>query len=422
MKLLPTTKSKTVSRAGQRGQSLVEVALFFPIFVILLAGLVEVSQLLVTQNRVSSAARAAARFASNGGQDEGIPTTILNTVTQTLETDESLWDIWSIRATINANGTDFTQWQFTHVYGISNTVRAPSVDEDEIRSQVLDELRRDENQATAEGIANNLQIVGTYAIHDVDSILGLDAMSQLAGFSSINALSVMRITANTQNVTNGCAAFPIAVSGGTRSVTAPGTGSSPYPAANEFSYPTTNRPTYNTFVNHRPDEPLDSAREGYIFRLPNGTGNGNFDWLVWNQGISDSAANLAASLDWPGNSTNYTLCPTCGGLAVAGSGFGGIVRGYIEPGDVTDQTIHVDDWVLRSVVPISSGSVQTALQEHIQLDRTLRLIVWDTYDNTHPPYGRYQISGFAVFRIIGYSNSWILAEFIRWDNSCGQVN
>ena len=61
-------------KQSQRGQSLVEVALFFPIFIILLAGLVEVSQLLITQNRVSSAARAGARFASNGGEDVGIST------------------------------------------------------------------------------------------------------------------------------------------------------------------------------------------------------------------------------------------------------------------------------------------------------------------------------------------------------------
>ncbi|MCB8979548.1 MAG: pilus assembly protein [Ardenticatenaceae bacterium] len=96
------------SKQAQRGQSLVEVALFFPIFVILLAGLVEVSQLLVTQNRVSSAARAGARFASDGGEDAGIVTVVLNNVTQTLEIDPEVWDIWSIRATVNSAGTELT--------------------------------------------------------------------------------------------------------------------------------------------------------------------------------------------------------------------------------------------------------------------------------------------------------------------------
>ena len=45
----------------EKGQSLVEVALFLPIFIIVLAGLIEVSQLVITQNRVSQAARTAAR-------------------------------------------------------------------------------------------------------------------------------------------------------------------------------------------------------------------------------------------------------------------------------------------------------------------------------------------------------------------------
>jgi hypothetical protein len=68
-------KRQTITQQkSQRGQSLVEVALFFPIFIILLAGLVEVSQLLITQNRVSSAARAGTRFASDGGEDAGIVT------------------------------------------------------------------------------------------------------------------------------------------------------------------------------------------------------------------------------------------------------------------------------------------------------------------------------------------------------------
>ena len=91
-------------KRSQRGQSLVEVALFLPIFILLLAGLVEVSQLLITQNRISSAARAGTRFASNGGENIGVVDVVLNTVTQTLETDNTLWDLWVIHGTVNENG------------------------------------------------------------------------------------------------------------------------------------------------------------------------------------------------------------------------------------------------------------------------------------------------------------------------------
>lgn len=420
-------------RDPQRGQSLVEVALFFPIFIILLAGLVEISQLLVTQNRVSSAARASTRFAANAGQDEGMVSVALNNVTQTLETDPSVWDLWSIRATVNADASDFDDWTFTQIYGISNTVRAPSVDESAIRARVLEELRRDEfdniaTDSSGNSIAADLQIVGTYAIHDVDSILGLDAMSQLAGFSSLEALSIMRITADGQNVTNGCAAFPIAVREGERSVTAPGTGSNPYPNAGDFDSPN-NPPVYASFTRHRDDVPLLSAREGDIFKIQNGFGTGNFGWLAWNSGLSGEGT-LRDSLSWPGDSTNYNLCTGGSGCApgtgVPGSGFPRNVRGYIEAGDATDQSLHVEDWVWGGPGSVSSNGIRDVLSEHINLDRNLRVIVWNN-SQAGGSNGMYQISGFAIFRLIGYSldqsggGSWILAEFIRWDDSCGQL-
>ncbi len=406
-------QQKIKPKQNQRGQSLVEVALFFPIFVILLAGLVEVSQLLITQNRISSAARAGTRFASNGGEDAGIVTVMLNNITQTLQTDEDVWDVWSIHATINdaGDGIDPGEWEFNHIYGISNTVRAPSVNEDAIRQQIIDELQRDEFVNTTAGIANGLKIVGTYAIHDVDSILGLDAMSQLAGFSSLNALSIMRITADGQVITDGCSAFPLIISDGERSLT-----SAQYPNNGDFTYPVSNQPIFASFTNNRPDIPILNASEGYLFKFD----VGEFDWLVWNEGLAANATNLANSLSWPGDSTNYTACPTCG-TAVPGSGYTTAVRGYIEPGDPTDQTLHEGDFVSTSGGGLSDAAVASAIQEHISLDRALRVAVWG---ETVPQYRINQDNGFAIIRIIGYNanSNWILAEFIRWDDSCGQVN
>lgn len=432
MKRQLTNHNQVSEQKTQRGQSLVEVALFFPIFIILLAGLVEVSQLLVTQNRVSSAARAATRFASNGGQDEGIPTTVLNTVTQTLETDETVWDIWSIRATVDNTGAGFDannggNWTFNQVYGISNTVRAHSVNEADIRTRVLGELQRDEFNNQATNIAVGLQIVGTYAIHDVESILGLDAMPQLAGFSSINALSVMRITANTQNVTNGCAAFPIAVREGERSVTAPGTGSNPYPNATDFDYPPpSSAPVYASFSNHTDEVPLLAATEGDVFKIQNGSGSGNFGWLAWNSGLSGQDT-LVDSLSWPGDSTNYTLCTGSNGCSpgsgVADSDFNSNVRGYLNAKDPRDQSMQIGDWVWGGPGTVNSNGINTVLQSHIELGRQLRVIVWNQSE-AGGNNDLYQISGFAVFRLIGYNlpESWILAEFIRWDTSCGQTH
>ncbi|MCA9967607.1 MAG: pilus assembly protein, partial [Anaerolineales bacterium] len=93
----------------ERGQSLVEFSLFLAlVFIPMLAGLVEVSQYMVTQNRISTAARAAARFGANGGQDEGMVIVAQSTVSQTVRMNLSpdVWDIWSIRGRIDNTGTD----------------------------------------------------------------------------------------------------------------------------------------------------------------------------------------------------------------------------------------------------------------------------------------------------------------------------
>ena len=418
------------SKLAQRGQSLVEVALFFPIFIILLAGLVEVSQLLVTQNRVSSAARASTRFASNGGQDEGMVTIIMNNITQTLETDESVWDIWSIRATVGDAGDCFNcpggSWTFTHIYGISNTVRAESLDPQSIQTRVLNEIQRDEFGNTVNGIASGLQIVGTYAIHDVDSILGLDAMSQLAGFSSINGLNVMRITANTQNVTNGCSGFPIVIEEGRRSMTEAEyiEGAAQLGSGNGYPQPP---PAYNSFIHHTPDVPLLAAEEGDMFFLQTGGGGGQFGWLTWNAWKNSSANNLEGSLSWPGDSEDYDTVET----GITPPGFDHPVVGYVAPDDPTDTSMHIGDWITGEGGSIVSSGVRNTLEGHIEAGRTLRVIVYNNFaEHINSPGGpndpAYQISGFAIFRLHGYKlgqgggESYILAEFIRWDNSCGQ--
>lgn len=412
-----TNKSKK-----QKGQSLVEVALFFPIFIVMLAGMVEVANLLVTQNRVTSATRSSTRFAANGGEDDGITTVLLNTVTQTLNFEEDVWDVWAVRGTINEQGTavDPETWQFNHIYGISNTQEAGTVNESAIRADILDQLQRDELGNPSSENAAGLRFVGTYAIHDVDSILGLDAMPALVGFTSVKELTVMRLIGFDLEATDGCTGFPIAVHEGVRSVTAPNTGSNPFPNANQFEYPSP-PPEYQYFFNHTPDTPLLNASEGDIFKVQNGFGEGNFGWLQWNEYVNQGAGTLDGSLTWPGNSDDYTSVangqPT--------PGFPHPVYGFIENGDPSDTDMHVGDWVTAGPGSVAGSGVDTVLNGHIDNERTLRLIVWNNAQG-QGSNGRYQISGFAIFRLLGYrlnqgqGGSWILAEFIRWDDSCGQ--
>ena len=225
--------------------------------------------------------------------------------------------------------------------------------------------------------------------------------------------------------TAGCSAFPIAIQEGVRSVSAPGIGgSNPYPNATEFSYPLS-PPTYESFTSHQADVPLLNATPGDIFRLYNGSGSGNFGWLVWNTGVSANADTLVHSLTWPGDSTDYSPCsgPGCpGGAGIPGSGFPSNVRGYIEPDDPTDQALRIGDWIAASTGSISSVDVRSQLGTHIDLERTLRLPVWGSSTGTGVD-GRFQTSQFAIFRLIGYNiaNNWLLLEFVNFDTSCGQL-
>jgi len=58
--------SRTGRARGDRGQSLVEFALVFPIFLLLLFGLIDIGRYVYTVNALSQAAREAARFGSVG--------------------------------------------------------------------------------------------------------------------------------------------------------------------------------------------------------------------------------------------------------------------------------------------------------------------------------------------------------------------
>ncbi|MFZ1397274.1 MAG: hypothetical protein WAS33_10275 [Candidatus Promineifilaceae bacterium] len=223
------------------------------------------------------------------------------------------------------------------------------------------------------------------------------------------------------NPTLGCTAFPITIGEGTRSVTAPGTGSNPYPDGADFTYPTT-PPGYASFPDHQDNIPLLNASAGDLFRVYNGFGNGNFGWLLWNTGISGNANTLTNSLTWPGDTLDYTN-HSDGGTAVPGSGFPHVVRGYINPFNPTDQTLHIGNWVAANTGAVNTTSVREQLESHIDLERTLRLPIWNNTSGLGSDV-RYQNAQFAIFRLVGYnlSTNWLLLEFVAFDTSCGQLS
>ncbi len=427
----------------EKGQSLVEAALLFPIFLILIAGGVEVSQILITQNRVETAARAAARFAANGGEDSHLAA--LGSVEQTVDLDSGLWDIWIIEATVNNTGDGFATdgWNVEKAFGISNTTAftevAASLDSacvsDCVQDEILKDLQTNEQgvyldpvaDPTVDRIAAGLEVVAVYVIHDIDAILGLNAIPALQGLYSTKALGVME-TASKEIVgeTDGCAGFPIAVHEGIRSLTDVD-GGNPFPDASDFGYPDPKKdtpPSYEDFYRNVPQVPLRDAEEGYIFKMYNGFGTGNFGWLQWNTGRPVSATTLGESLAWPGDSTNY-VDHGDSAIHAATPLYPYIVRGYVEPTDPLDTALHIGDYIAANTGNINDVKVKNVLNEHIDLadsGRTLRVIVWDEAKDPGAN-GMYRISGFVIAKLRGYnlSQSWILAEFVRWDESCGQV-
>lgn len=417
--------AQPTSHPRQRGQSLVELALFFPIFLIIIAGLVEVSNIVVTQNRVNNAARVGSRFGANGGENIGMSMAALNAVTQTLQLEADLWDIWAVRGVVNSAGTGFVpdSWEFDHVYGLGQTKAFDSVVEADIQQQVLERLQTDQaGNSSQPSIAAGLQFVGVYAIHDINSILGLDALPNLVGLNSVRALSVMRAESGAVVTTNGCDAFPIVIHEGVRSVLEPGSTSTAQNAwPTTIGYPTNPPLSYARLVSrgHVPNETFLNAREGYVYKIQNGSGPGNFGWLAWNV-CESSQGDLVDALTWPGSSKDYR--PLSGGCNPGG--FTPRVRGYVEPGDPTDREMHIGDWVAGSTGAVNSSEGREQLQDHIDRGRHLRLLYYETADGTGSNV-RYLIKGFVVMRLIAYhlpasGGTWIMAEFIRWDDSCGQ--
>lgn len=420
---MTNNKQQIINRLREKGQSLVEVALFLPVFLVLIAGVVEVSNILVTQNSVHNATRVGTRFGSNGGQDEGMALSVQNAVTNVLKLESELWDMWTIRGKVNKAGNDFEDWEFVHIYGDQQTQVFTDVVEADIKEQVLERLQTDENGNSPTGIAGEIAFVGMYIGHDIDSILGMDALEQFAGVNSVRSLSVMRKNGVEDVVTDACTAFPIAVDENIRSVLPPGqTGANSW--RDDFSFPSPD-PNYYSFVNHVPNEPFLAAREGYLFNIQNGASSGGKGWLAWNQCDKPSNNDLIESLSWPGNSNDYA--PSGGKCVVDGEQMDKF-PGFMEAGDNTDKSMHVGDWIAVNTGNNNSDGVRSTMQDHVDVGRTLRVVVYNPNDGIGASGGNasYHITRFAIMRMIGYSlnngggESFILAEFVDWDESCGQ--
>lgn len=236
----------------ERGQSLVEVALFLPILLIILVGIVEVSHALTAYLVIANAAREGARFGAAGGKDKDITTVILTSTRLDVTADRA--DIYVIRARLNAAG-QVEKWKEAHTYG--DGPEASGLTAEGIKEWL-----------GSGGGPTGVELLVTVFDYDLQSLLGLPVLSAFSERISLRAHAVMRIGGVPEVVitpTKGCAVFPIAL----------------------------------------PASAVESADRGDILGpFENGTGESQFGWLRWQEHQAINTAFLAAALAWPGNSQN----------------------------------------------------------------------------------------------------------------------
>ena len=416
----------------RRGQSLVESALVFPILILLLGGIVEVSNLLVTQNRVSAATReangfVAARFRGAEWDDSvawssAVGNVATQNVTETLDLDPVRWDIWAIKATLNEDGTAFTEWNPQHAYGNHQVVTTAEWAglEPQVQNDVLAAI-----QGSAAG-ADDLEFVATVSYHNRRSMLGLNAFD-LGDFTRIQALNVMRVDQDEYEEAS-CNLFPISLYYQNESLYPESFAADPnvnpdfvYNSAignNGWDYPASDLDTHYGPYNSYDDDAgfplavgghsLGELQRGDIVHAWEGFGPGNFGWLTWSGDPNEPA--LEASLTYPGNLAN-TNPPEAGEVL------------YSNPDDPADWIISIGDWVQGSTGNMSSSGVTTELAYLIDNEIAVVLLVFDDVRASGSNFD-YHTAAFLKFRLLAYNNGgtpesrYILLEYLGPPGDC----
>jgi hypothetical protein len=428
------------SKYQAHGQSLVEMSILLPVIIIMLAGMVEVSHLLITQNRTSTAARTSAGYGAANYDPDDWPGTAsdmgqvaLNTVTGTLKLSDTLWDIWSIHAVTNSAGDGFEKFDAMHVFGASEVIPDAtwSSIEGSIRSDILAEL-----QSTGLDSSGDLEVVASIAYHDIKTLLGLPVWRWL-GLKTVKGFTVMRVSERPPNVN--CSLLPISVNFNQYSIYPSNwdpdiklnAGKYPedsveiFPEGNGpsgFEYPVP-APVYvndatvpavrsKTFVENWPGIPLQHAQPGYVYWAREEGPSGSFGWLNWRS--STSADVLRESLTYPGNYlTDYPGSP-------ADMGTTGDPPGA-STGD-QDGILEIHDWVENSTGNISSA--EDIIRGYVASGTPVMLLMTDINNGLSGENASYRVAGFIVVRLLGYSfqgsqsDRWILFEFVDWGTAC----
>jgi hypothetical protein len=437
------------------GQSLAETALFLPILVVMLLGIVEVSTLLINQNRVTTAGRIAAGYgAANFDRADWADLAVdmgsvaRQTVTDTLDLSPDLWDIWSVYAQVNSSGTGFTTFDARHVFGSQLIVSEADWDssvEAQVQTNLLAELQSNG------GDISGLEFVVSIPYHDSATFLNLPIW-QWTGFKTISDLTAMRV--DRPVAAGGCAPLPIAVRVDQFSayptdwpdgILHPGAAVGPeefrFPPPGDFRVPNAfsswPRPTY---LNNAAAPDLDptsylknvpgrsflgvNPNSGYIFLAREDTQTaGGFGWVSWDPDLPQggSQQDLSASLIWdPDNDIYGDFKDKYPGSRADLGTYTDIPPGYGPSGN-GDGSLDVGEWVRGSTGNMQS-SADYVFEHYVYTQRTITLLYYDMDNGKTGANAAFRVAGFVTAKLIGVGTTstpkWMLFELINWSKSC----
>ena len=369
-------RRRSASRTGkQRGQSLVELALTTPILLLIMAGTVEVTNLLTIYNELQAATREAGRLASQGSPDANLWSVFAQSLTDT-PINPSNPDLlaWVVRPSIKdcssicnngfKNGSTYT-------WGVSEYCMNPAgcngLDSPVTADMVWNGLKKGNNNDFSSYSDQTFAVV--VASYNAPTLLNLKLnlfgaqWGRDDGKFPMYTYIVFRQEVSSQTASDlagGCSAYPIA-------------------------------------LDFKAIDPVLYRAGANPFPLTLGTG---FYFVGWNSSVNSTGALTGPVTGQPIGSmvspgTSQQLIPT--------GNTGGF---YKNPFDTTNFQLRRDDWVLEMTGATSLTPLTTVLNDDKATERTLRVIIFQRNEgvgSTSVPYPTKSLGG-GFFQNPGLKN------------------
>lgn len=385
-------------RERERGQSITELAIMLPVLLIIVAGTLEVTNLLTTYNRVQLVAREGARFGGGGGTNDAIGERSFYSSPDPLEVDYE--DVYVVRPVVNSSGTGWVEgtWSEVLVYdGSVGVAEGSGLSADDVFADLL-------AGAAGPNYLTDMELVVVVVNYNADTVLGLSILPGYENRVPLQAYGAMPLQSEVAEPepTEGCFFFPLGCH---------------FEDVSDI-----------VGVSDLDDIPVDT-----IIDLPAyGSGNyGGCDFMVCDVG--------------PGNSDAAEAMRT--GCSAEDGGTGDL---YLDPDprpgtdsdEEPDYAPSIGDHVWGVDEGAAGHGVWNALMRHCDTvggsnscpedPDTMRIFIYDEvlpWDDNQPGGPQadqiYRIERFALIQIVGvdYDGSYptmIHVRFLGWDDSCGQ--